>query len=691
MLKMVVAPGGPNIVRSAVKLLEFGPKGVVVNADVYAQVRAAKHRLAIVGIARTGKSSLANMICSALAKAQVRSFAAESGTVMVTAGIFAVFVGDTAVLDCQGIRQGDSSNDKTLLLVCHAIADVFVYNQTALLDNTIFANLIQMAAFVALAERGKNRPPQLIIRIRDLTGDEFDEQAELARFLSLDYEDEYKTMRSAFAKLFQRVSVVTSDLIGKSETKTMGNDYNAFMKANPSFRTCVGEIIQTLHNAKPVQLGTFEELDAMMRKECGLTVRDLDALSSGMELAMRRFIDVYRTVEFSRPLCEGHTPCMEHVDARVAKNTAVIKQFDDQFSRVNELNYTAQRNVLHGLLTTPLFATWREIWKIALLESGFTAPAAERKDGPDYTIAKSYKLVADQVIKDIQGRLDPAPPTCIHVSKSKSCPSFIGAMKEEIKRARVLDKRPDDYAKDATARFARIDKYRNELMKNRIASILIQQACWVSKFAASVTSLINLEYDKYNDMFAKFVTVQYPPPKEGYYSIGLTITEGVNNLECKAAITFLDDLRLPPSAQLSYIPPNALKLPEDTTAVRAVIAKQRRIAYGDTVLYTVSDLHTSHFNALEDFFDDLIVGLSVADMGMSFVVYALHDSTPAQKLNAWLNARSVNTLIIGRILEISQASLFAQDRKFAIDGHNLILDLRRYIATGLGPLVEFTA
>jgi hypothetical protein len=743
----VIAPGGPGSkkmvsstkkvaavahskkVESAINLLRFDESGAaVIDKAVYERVRVTKQRLAIVGIARTGKSSLVNMICSRLAEHHIRPFASDAGTIKVTVGITVVFIGDIAILDCQGICQGDSSNDKTLLLVCHYIADVFVYNQTALLDNTIFANLIQMAAFVALTENGKIRPPHLVIRVRDLTGGDFDEKSEMDKFLSLKYNDNYQTMRSAFDKLFNKKSVVASDLIGKTETKTMGGDYMAFMTANPSFDMCVRNIIALLAKTPLEKLDIFTTFDAMMHKECGLTLRDLDALSTGMELAMRRFIDEYRTSEFTKAICDGHDVCATHVSQRAAKNKEILNNFDKQFSRVNELNYNAQRTVLYDLLTRPLFTCWHDLWNYFLTNVGFRLEKVDA-DGYQYTIREEYILSASRTkpcgfyITTISSYLCRDSSTSLEhkttwirraAVQAGYIRGVVAAVAERIVGGissieatllkplisavtRVYDEwaakdpTPSHYAKAAIAAFESIDDLRSTAMVRRSNRISKKKHEWVNSLGESIDSLLKLEHSEVSAQYCKDAAAIYPMDIVCSYTITFKIKQRDNELVCEPSVDSPTCIQ----QHCKSIPAVEFILPQDGVAIKKLLMLERRTAHDETLFYCDGSSSvgcTLILSRIREFFGDNVVGVYIGgSFGTPFDVFALEGTKTATKLINLVRAAKLATAIpINEVISITPSKLIELDRRNLIDGECRIMRLREAIVEHF-KLIEFPA
>lgn len=354
------------------QLLDFkGPSSgtPMVDSAAYQRVAKARRRIAVVGIGRSGKSSLLNMISSTLAGRHCAPFRAARGAEHVTYGVQAAIVGDVALIDCQGVALGDGSRDKPLLLAAHYLADVVVYNQRGVLDSTIFANLTQMAAFVALAEGGRSAPPLLVIRLRD-SDDDFAGDAGaaraatlVARFLDPAVADQHRTMRSAFAKLFSGVRVVATDELSRKDVDPMGADYAAFLRIQPSFAAAARAVLAHADDAPRAALGEHADFCALLADQCGLSLKDLDVLSAGVELAMRRFVDGFRVLP---------PPATDFAALEERRVVAVkaLDDFDKQFCRVADSSLAGQRAALRELLCAPLAAARRAFADRLFREAG---------------------------------------------------------------------------------------------------------------------------------------------------------------------------------------------------------------------------------------------------------------------------------------------------------------------------------
>jgi ABC-type phosphonate transport system ATPase subunit len=83
----------------------------------------------IIGTARTGKSTLLNCISSYLLKKNIKIFNTDDTDEHCTIGIDMYYFEKERIvlLDCQGLKLDDSSNDTKLLLIIYLISDCIIY------------------------------------------------------------------------------------------------------------------------------------------------------------------------------------------------------------------------------------------------------------------------------------------------------------------------------------------------------------------------------------------------------------------------------------------------------------------------------------------------------------------------------------------------------------------------------------
>ncbi len=557
-------------------ILTFDDAGrPVLHADgVKRLIKHARTCIAIVGIARCGKSTYLNLLCSRAADRDVKLFeTGSSASDHVTVGIWACVIGTTAFVDCQGIRYHDGSKDKALLLCCHYLADVLVYNQTAILDNTIFNNLTQMAAFVALSETGQSAPPAFVVRIRDFTGDAFNERALVEKFLSPKFDDENRTMRSAFSKLFTSVRVVATDLVGKKDLELAAKSPCEFLRAHGDWGESIDAILAMAQSAAPKTGLDAAKLGAMLGEEVGLKTHDLDALKAGMELAMRRTVDAARE-QFKAAL--PHNPAA--YKARLDAVREAVASFEKQYSRVNELTYTEQRNAILGIVRPPLEAAAGAIVGALFAQWGAKAdPLAPAGELAFHFVRVASAAPAPGVSPSVSAELTAPPPHgfASAAARAEGLAAELGRLVARFDREeeRRLNKIRADAAAAAQAAAAAIEKIQADYRRRLMAKVQKNASSNVSRLVASLFGAwVSEGVSQLQHEMAKEVRSAYPPRAkyEIVTTVGVKFSElGEPQFELKSSV-------LGPELSAAEPPAAFLGLEVDVAKLRADLQRGRR-------------------------------------------------------------------------------------------------------------------
>lgn len=193
----------------------------------------------IVGTARTGKSTLLNCIGSYFLKNNVKIFNIDDTDEHCTIGIDMYYFEEEKIvlLDCQGLKLDDSSNDPKLLLIIYLISDCIIYNQRSILNNDIFETLQPLATFINYIENIIYKP-KLIFRILD-SELKYEPKKLLEKTMS-NKNDQYQNTREAMLSLFSSIDLCITNSLDRNEKKLlqqhkffdfMLNDENNFMNS----------------------------------------------------------------------------------------------------------------------------------------------------------------------------------------------------------------------------------------------------------------------------------------------------------------------------------------------------------------------------------------------------------------------------------------------------------------------------
>jgi hypothetical protein len=199
----------------------------------------------IVGTARTGKSTLLNCIGSYFLKKNVKIFNIDDSDEHCTIGIDMYYFEKEKIvlLDCQGLKLDDSSNDPKLLLIIYLISDCIIYNQRSILNNDIFETLQPLATFLNYIEN-INYKPKLIFRILD-SELKYEPKKLLEKTMS-NKKDQYQNTREAMLSLFSSIDLCVTNSLDRNEKKLlqqhkfydfMMNEENNFMNSIESILT----------------------------------------------------------------------------------------------------------------------------------------------------------------------------------------------------------------------------------------------------------------------------------------------------------------------------------------------------------------------------------------------------------------------------------------------------------------------
>lgn len=114
----------------------------------------------IIGTARTGKSTFLNCMTSYLIEKNFNIFDIDNTDEHCTTGIDIFYCKNKNIilLDCQGLKLYDSSNDPKLLLIIYLMSDCIIYNQKSILNNDVLETLQPLTNFINYIENIKHKP-----------------------------------------------------------------------------------------------------------------------------------------------------------------------------------------------------------------------------------------------------------------------------------------------------------------------------------------------------------------------------------------------------------------------------------------------------------------------------------------------------------------------------------------------------
>lgn len=277
--------------------------------------------ISIIGNGRTGKSTFLNCFATYLTKSNMDIFNVMDTDEHCTNGIDMFHFEDKHIilLDCQGLKLDDSSNDHHLLLLTYLLSDCIIYNQKSLLHNDIFDTLQPLANFINCFENiDEINKPILYFRLSDVDL-RFDVDKHLAKSMA-SKRDQYKNIRNAIHKLFPIIKIGTTRPLDRSEKKlfdkkrfadVLANDDNLFAKAiqdiidvtNPtdakisfnSWISSISSVIEKINRNEKIKLEDLDIYTALIENQI-FKFRDAIPQDKFLEIDVNAFQESYITV-----------------------------------------------------------------------------------------------------------------------------------------------------------------------------------------------------------------------------------------------------------------------------------------------------------------------------------------------------------------------------------------------------------
>ena len=245
----------------------------------------------IIGTARTGKSTLLNCTSSYILKKNVKIFNIDDTDEHCTIGIDMYYFEKEKIilLDCQGLKLDDSSNDPKLLLIVYLISDCIIYNQRSMLNNDIFETLQPLCTFVNYIENIKQKP-ELIFRILD-SELKYEPAKMLEKTLS-PKKDQFQNTREAMTNLFSHIDLCVTNSLDRKEKKMLserkfydficGEENNfsqtinnillkkdniANKKSISQWYKLIGEYIETINSNRKIDFNKLDIYQICIEKE----------------------------------------------------------------------------------------------------------------------------------------------------------------------------------------------------------------------------------------------------------------------------------------------------------------------------------------------------------------------------------------------------------------------------------------
>jgi hypothetical protein len=253
------------------------------NVDLSSPVKI----ISVIGKARTGKSTLMNLLISKWSNTNTTVFKMSDTGDHCTNGVDYYYIKDLNIilLDFQGIYLGDSSQDSKLLLLAYLLSDVIIFNENKMLSNNTLSQFEPMLSFIQYMNKEDNKKcnPKLIFRITDVNLN-IDPTTNMHQML-LHQNDQFQSIRDCINELFDEPFAINTNNLDRSEFKllkkedflgilnesdngfdnamTKINDYISCCNAQRTFGSFINDIrriVQSINDQKKID---FKELDVV--------------------------------------------------------------------------------------------------------------------------------------------------------------------------------------------------------------------------------------------------------------------------------------------------------------------------------------------------------------------------------------------------------------------------------------------
>lgn len=200
------------------KMMQFENGEIKINSIKFTNNKPLSV-IAIIGKARTGKSTFLNCMISYLTKNDSVVFQTSDKDEHCTHGCdtFLLELTDKQILiiDVQGIEYHDSSIDSKLLLFIYLIADVIILNEKMMISNSTLNSLQPVATFASCLELDNFSKPSIIFRVADVDLD-IDAQENLEKTL-VHRDDQYQNIRETLKTLFNNLTAYKTEPLDRTE------------------------------------------------------------------------------------------------------------------------------------------------------------------------------------------------------------------------------------------------------------------------------------------------------------------------------------------------------------------------------------------------------------------------------------------------------------------------------------------
>lgn len=358
-----------------VNIISFDKNKIILNENFLKSLNfdSTKYKvISIIGTARSGKSTLLNLLITFITGKNSNVFESSSSNKHCTRGIDMYITNNMIFLDCQGIEYQDSSNDVYLLLMSWLFSNLIIYNNTSI-NNSTLKSLEPIVSFANYIKSDKYDKPNLIIRVRDYDLDENvnDTFSELMKTNN----DQYQTIRDSIKNLFWSTQVVSTNILDRKEIKLLKeNSYTQILDSNENgINECFVNCVDKIQSSNSVTLKDFvnklQTIVSQLNENQYIDFHKLNVSEIIITNSIHKFIENVDKSMFSYIAVDGTQQSYnDNVVPRETHLKQIIDRFDNEFSLIDETIKNSYRSKLIDDLTKPINDAINELDRLTIIE-----------------------------------------------------------------------------------------------------------------------------------------------------------------------------------------------------------------------------------------------------------------------------------------------------------------------------------
>ncbi len=300
--------------------------------------------ISVIGKARTGKSTLMNLLISKWSNTNTTVFKMSDIGEHCTNGVDYYYIKELNIilLDFQGIYYCDSSQDSKLLLLAYLLSDVIIFNENKMLTNITLSQFEPMLLFIQYMNKDDNKKcnPKLIFRITDVNLN-IDPTTNMHQMLT-HQDDQFQSIRDCINELFDEPFAINTNNLDRSEFKLLKEEnFMGILNENENgFNNAINKINDYLSCCKPQRtFGSFINdirlIITYINKEQRIDFKELDVVAN---LAIRNVLGYILQIDqsiYNDIIVDGAQKTYEdNLVSRIIKRDEIIEDIHKKFKSI---------------------------------------------------------------------------------------------------------------------------------------------------------------------------------------------------------------------------------------------------------------------------------------------------------------------------------------------------------------------